>query len=135
MYVATQLLPRNTDKTQVAEIVVNAFQSLWQHRESIEDPAGVKVFLNKVVVDACKRQNPSLDERSATLISAFSEVARVMMETERTLPQKYQRFYRMKFVVQQTDMEIAQELGITEDVVEKYTREVRAFMSTIPKWG
>ncbi len=49
MYVTTELLPRGTEKTQVAQVVFDAFQSLWEHRESIQNPVDVRNFLNSFV--------------------------------------------------------------------------------------
>ena len=135
LYVTTELLPKDTDKQRIAEIVVHAFQKLWAQRESIPDPATVKVFLHKCVLDECKALLPGMDEQTALLTVAFAEIARVMVETERALPKKYQRFYKMKFIAQRPDAEVAEELGMKPKEVEKYTREIRAFMTAIPKWG
>ena len=134
IYVATELLPKGADKRQVAEIVVGAFQSLWVHRESIQDPVQVKIFLNQTVMDACKRLNPAVSEQSTHMIVAFAEIARTMIEAERALPQKYQSFYRAKFVQKQSDVFVAKELGLTPEEVRLYASEVSAVIKALPKW-
>ena len=134
IYIATELLPKGADKRQVAEIVVGAFQSLWSHRESIQDPEQVKIFLNQTVMDACKELNPALDERSTHLIVAFAEIARTLIATEQALPQRYQSFYRAKFVQKQSDVFVGDALGLTPEEVRLYTGEVSAVLKKLPKW-
>jgi len=134
-YVATQLLPKDTSKERIAGVAVDAFQALWEHRESIHQPVDVRNFLNQYVLDACRGIFPGMDEQQAQLIVAFSEIARVMIETERALPRKYQRFYKMKFVLRAPDALILGELGLSPEEFVQYTQEVKAFISTIPKWG
>jgi hypothetical protein len=135
LYVASELLPKDREKGKAVEIVVGAFQALWNHRESMQDPASVKLFLHRKVLDGCKENYPALDEQAALLTVAFSEIARVMVETEHALPKKYQRFYKMKFIAQKSDMDIGEELSMTPEEVEKCIREIHAFMSAVPKWG
>ena len=135
IYVTTELLPKDTEKVQVAGVVLDAFQSLWEHRESIQNPVDTRNFLNTYVLDACRRLYPGLDEQKAQLIVAFSEIARMMLQTERALPKKYQRFYKMKFVLRAPDAAILEELGLSPEEFAQYTQEVKAYMSTMPKWG
>jgi hypothetical protein len=134
IYIATELLPTGADKRLVAEVVVGAFQSLWVHRESIQVPEQVKIFLNQTVMDACKRLNPSLDKQSTEMTVAFAEIARTMIETERSLPKKYQVFYKTKFILKRSDTLVGQELGLTPEEVGLYTKEVRAVIKKLPKW-
>lgn len=134
-YAATQLLPKDTAKEQVAEVVVGAIQALWEHRESIHQPVDVRNFLIGHVLETCRVIHPGMDEQQAQLIVAFSEIARVMIETEHALPRKYQRFYKMKFVLRAPDAAILAELALSPEDFAQYTQEVKAFMSTIPKWG
>jgi len=135
LYVASELLPKDTEKGKAVEIVVGAFQALWNQRESMQDPGSVKIFLHRKVLDGCKAHYPGLDEQAALMTVAFSEIARVMVETEHALPKKYQRFYKMKFIAQKSDMEIGEELSMRPEEVEKCIREIHAFMSAVPKWG
>jgi hypothetical protein len=135
LYVASEIMPKDTEKMRIAEIVVGAFQSLWENRESAGEPGAVKIYLHKMVLEACKKENPGLDEQAALLTIAFSEIARVMVETENALPKKYQRFYKMKFISQRPDAEIGAEMDMSLTEVEQYTKEIRAFMGSIPKWG
>ncbi|WP_133990051.1 hypothetical protein [Dinghuibacter silviterrae] len=128
-------MPKDTDKRRIAEIAFGAFQALWDHRESIQDPAGVKIFLNNTVMETCKRLNPAVDNRSAVMVTGFAEIARMMMEMEKALPKKYQRFYKMKFIMKLSDADIASELGLDNGEVQQYTAEVSAFMKALPKWG
>jgi hypothetical protein len=134
LYVASEILPKDTDKVQIAKMVFNAFQSLFEKRETVRAPGDVKIFLHRQVLNACKAIHPSLDEQAALLVVAFSEIARVIVETEKALPKKFQRVYRMKFVLQKSDEMIADELSIPLQEVASYILEVRNFMNTIPKW-
>jgi hypothetical protein len=135
LYIATELMPKDTDKRRIAEIAFAAFEALWDHRESIQDPEDVKIFLNKTVMEACRQQNPSVDNRSAMMVTAFAEIARTMIEMEKALPKKYQRFYKMKFIMKLPDADIGDELGLDASETKRYTAEVTAFMKGVPRWG
>jgi hypothetical protein len=135
LYIATEILPEHTPKKQIGEAVVGAFRSLWNERETFQNPGSVKSFLHRYMLDACQTIYPDMDRQSALMVIAFSEIARVMVQTEHTLPKKFQRFYRMKFIVQRPDDEIAEELALSAEDIAQFKQEIRAFITTVPKWG
>lgn len=136
VYIVRELLPEEMRwEYRVNEIVYGAFKEVWDTRENIKGPESVRRKLHFHVVETCKKYQPEVKADDATAIVICSEVARIMFQTEKALPRKLRTFYRAKYIVKQPEHEIAEDLDLTQEEIDKYKADIMSFLRTAPKWG
>jgi hypothetical protein len=136
VYIVRELLPEDMlRERQINEIVWSAFKYVWENREDIKGPESVRRTLHIHVVEGCKQYLPDVRADDATAVVICSEVGRIMSQTEMALPKKMRSFYRAKYIVKQPEHEIAEDLDLSQEEIDKYKADIMSFLRSAPRWG
>ncbi len=142
------------DIDQAKSIAQDAFIKLWQNREKVQTPGGIKSFLYTSAKTDClnylrhekvvrKHVKDSLQEKEGNLgietlesISfdslEFSELDELIQKTIDELPEKCRLVFTKSRFENKKNQEIAEELGIAVKSVEaNMTRALKVFRKTL----
>ncbi len=136
VYIVRELLPEEMLREyKINEIVWSAFKHVWDNRENIKGPESVRRSLHFHVVETCKNYLPDFKADDVAAVVVCSEVGRIMSQTEKALPKKMRPFYRAKYIVKQPEHEIAEDLDLSQEEIDKYKADIMSFLRSAPRWG